>query len=498
MFELRVALKYLLPKRKSLSTALVSLMSVAVISLVVWLVLVFLSVTAGIEKNWLQKLTSLYAPLRLSPTEKYYRSYFYQIDALASLSNYSLKTLGEKAESPLSNPYSEEIDAEVPFYWAKPELKEGIFLDPVKDAVAEVEGLKKEFPGLAYQDYEISGALLKLDMEREGRIASLSQMSYLLSMPDENPHLADLLVASSPTDTYRAELKSGKNHLPEGTESPILLPKSYRDSGVLLGDKGFLAYSIPTASSLQEQRLPVRVAGFYDPGFLSLGNRCLIVPGAITRQIYASTQTFSPDGSPTNGFFLWPKNLAQVEPLKKMLQERLQRAGLSDYWTVATFEDYEFSKDLLQQFRSDRTLFTLIAAIILLVACCNIISLLILLVNDKKREIAILQSMGASFKSIAGIFALSGTLMGLLGCLFGTLLALFTLHHLSSVVSFLSAIQGRSAFNPAFFGQHLPNSLSLDALRFVLIATPILSSLAGLIPAIRASKIRPSQVLRSE
>ena len=84
MFELRIALKYLLPKRKSLSTALVSLMSVAVISLVVWLVLVFLSVTAGIEKTWLSKLTSLYAPLRISPTENYYRSYFYQIDGLAA------------------------------------------------------------------------------------------------------------------------------------------------------------------------------------------------------------------------------------------------------------------------------------------------------------------------------------------------------------------------------------------------------------------------------
>jgi lipoprotein-releasing system permease protein len=119
-------------------------------------------------------------------------------------------------------------------------------------------------------------------------------------------------------------------------------------------------------------------------------------------------------------------------------------------------------------------------------------------VNDKKREIAILQSMGASFKSIAVIFALCGTLMGLLSCLFGGLFALFTLRNLSSLVSFLSSIQGRSAFNPAFFGQSLPNSLSLDALLFVLLATPLLSLIAGLIPAIKASKIRPSQVLRSE
>ena len=61
-------------------------MSVFVISLVVWLVLVFLSITSGIEKNWLSKLTSLHAPIRISPTEEYYQSYYYNIDSISSKS----------------------------------------------------------------------------------------------------------------------------------------------------------------------------------------------------------------------------------------------------------------------------------------------------------------------------------------------------------------------------------------------------------------------------
>jgi lipoprotein-releasing system permease protein len=375
-------------------------------------------------------------------------------------------------------------------------LREGRLIDPVKTAIQELEALKKDFPELLFQDYEISGALLKLELEREGRVSTLAQMSYLFSLSEQNPHLANLLLPAE--GTYHAEIREGRIQLPEGRETAVLLPKNYRDSGVLLGDRGFLAYSIPSAASLQEQRLPIRVAGFYDPGFLSLGNRCLIVPNDITRTIYASTQTYSPDGTPTNGFFLWPKNLSQIEELQKKINTRFEQAGIADYWKVATFEEYEFSKDLLEQFRSDRTLFTLIAAIVLFVACCNIISLLVLLVNDKKREIAILQSMGASFKSIASIFAICGTVMGFLSCLFGSLLALFTLHHLHALVAFLSAIQGRTAFNPSFFGQNLPNTLSLGAFLFVLIATPLLSLIAGLIPALKASRIRPSQVLRSE
>ncbi len=496
-------------------------MSVLVISSVVWLVLVFLSVTNGIERNWHQKLTSLHAPVRLSPTERYYSSYFYQVDSIASSSHYTLKTIGEKLLAANSDPYSETADAEIPVYWPDPVRKaDGSLLDPVKTAVQELAALQKEIPGLHFQDYEIGGALLKLNVQRPGDLpASLSQMSYLISLPEESPRFRSLLLDPSPADLARLgaaaapidfdELPSqppawayfvkGKCFLPDfSDDTPVILPKTYRDAGVLIGDKGSLSYSAYTAASSQEQKIPIRVAGFYDPGLLSVGSKCLIVPNSITRAIYGSNQTFSPDGTPTNGLFVWIPDLKDAKAVKEKIAERFERAGIAPYWKAATYDEFEFSKDLLLQFQSDRTLLLLIAAIILIVACSNIISLLVLLVNDKKKEIAILQSMGASFRSIAAIFGACGIAMGLLSCLLGSVLALFTLKHLDSLVSFLSAIQGRAAFNPAFFGSSLPNQLSFEALLFVLIATPILSLAAGLIPAIKASRIRPSHVLRSE
>jgi lipoprotein-releasing system permease protein len=468
LFELKIALKYLIPKAKSLSTALISLLSVVVISLVVWLVLVFLSVTKGIEQNWLKKLTSLYAPLRLSPTEEYYQSYFYRVDSIAAASNYTLKTIGEKAMATASDPYNAEVDAEVPLYWPKPEK-----CDLVKGAMVELA----QIPGLKFQDYEIGGALLKLEIHRDGHTSQLSQMTYLLTRPEANPHLHEIILAEEALG-----------------ESDVLLPKSYRDSGVKIGDRGYLQYADVT----QEQRIPIRAAGFYDPGPLSVGAKCLLVSPHITRLLSASHQTYTPDGSPTNGIFLWPQNLNKLPALQEQIALRLEAAGIGKYWKITSYENYEFAKDLLGQLRSDRMLFTLIAAIILFVACCNIISLLVLLVNDKKREIAILQSMGASPQSVAAIFAFCGATLGLLSCAIGSLLAILTLNNLDSLISLLSTLQGHAAFHPAFFGQSLPNQLSYDALLFVLIATPLLSLLAGLIPALKATRIRPSAVLRSE
>ena len=152
----------------------------------------------------------------------------------------------------------------------------------------------------------------------------------------------------------------------------------------------------------------------------------------------------------------------------------------------------------MEQFQSDRTLFTLISIIILIVACSNIISLLVLLVNDKKKEIAVLQAMGASSFSIASIFGLCGVIMGAVSTLIGLGAAVLTLRHLDLLVHFLSSIQGHAAFHVAFFGEKLPNQLSMEALTFVLVATPLISLASGLIPAIKASRFKPSALLRTE
>ncbi len=508
MFELSIALKYLIPRKKSLSTALISVMSVVVISLVIWLVLIFLSVTAGIEKNWLQKLTSLHAPIRISPTKAYYDSYFYQIDSLTVSSGYTPKTIGEKKDALLSDPYSPSCDAEIPSYVPHPDTGlNGKLKDPVKDLYSILSELEQEIPQLKFQDYEISGALMRLSLQQSN--AFLSQMTYLLSIPTENPNFASLLIQNGEEPIHfdmapakaplYAHFVNKKLQLPEMKEVvPVILPKSYKDSGARLQDRGTLSYMTPTMTSLQEQRIPFQVVGFYDPGIMAVGNKCILIPQNVTRDIYASTQTFSPDGTPTNGVFVWLDSLSQTNSVRDKIVSALQDKNIAAYWDVATYENFEFAKDLIEQFRSDRTLLLLIATIILIVACSNIISLLVLLVNDKKKEIAILQAMGASFKSIALIFGLCGTFLGLTSCILGSALAFFTLKYLGTLVSFLSLVQGRSAFHPSFFGQNLPNEFSMTALFFVLMITPVLSLIAGLIPAIKASRIRPSAILRSE
>ncbi len=113
-FELSVACKYLIPRRRQISVSIISLISILVIALVVWLIVVFFSVTDGLEKNWVGKLTSLTAPVRITPTEAYYNSYYYLVDGISDTSGYSNRTIGEKLDAENTDPYDPEFDQEVP------------------------------------------------------------------------------------------------------------------------------------------------------------------------------------------------------------------------------------------------------------------------------------------------------------------------------------------------------------------------------------------------
>ncbi len=676
-FELTVALKYLVPRWRQLSVSIISLVSVLVISLVVWLVVLFLSVTDGIEKKWIEQLVALNAPVRMAPTDAYYHSYYYQIDDVSLDSNYASKTIGEKLLTIQSDPYDSTIDVELPFDFPAPvKSGDGSLKDIVKEGWEAISQLPQR--GVRPQEYEVSFGNLHLSLLRGGHQTFLTQVSYIASHDPENGRLKEMIIPPSAKDfnnlldtlsseeiegkpaqlqknlhnffnqvtvnklqttdegfiltpaffpnkgslsgvgivrynevqrvvipqnvqelealktrlaafgfettpveiifdheqmhlvsdkgispgielvlndsiPFQAELvpasidtadslqslefavKGVVQGIPlEGTTtydrleiaeaSPvslekisdplwlqadqlliptdqpfgdgILIAKNFQNNGVRLGDRGYLAYLSPTASSMQEQRIPIYVAGFYDPGMMPAGNKLMFVDSKVVSLLRGNMSVT--DNMLGNGINIWLSDIRQADDVKQQLIHALNSRDIGQYWEVQSFKDYDFARPVLQQLQSDKNLFTLIAVIILIVACSNIISMLILLVNDKKREIGILQSMGASPKRIAFIFGICGFVMGVLSCIIGTLAAIFTLRYLQSLVDFLSFLQGHEAFQAAFYGSKLPNELSVTSLVFVIIATMVISLLAGIVPAIKAARIRPTEILRAE
>lgn len=488
MFELSIAFKYLTPRWRQLSVSIISLISILVIALVVWLIVVFFSVTYGLERSWIGKLIALTAPIRITPTEAYYDSYYFQADAISSGSEFNYKTIGEKLASAKSDPYDPDIDEEPPQEWQKPIYNsDGTLKDLVKEAFAAITPLS----GISAKDYEVSVATLHINLQRneESVGKSLHQASFIGSYDPDNKDLAKTMLALNGADSANLSLK-------KQSSEQIYLPRSYRDTGVLAGDSGYLTYTVPTASSMQEQRIPVHVAGFYDPGIIPMGGKLVLTSPEITSALSAAQHqeqaTFS------NGINVRFADLERAPAIKNKLQAAFEASGIAPYWKIETFREYEFTRDVLQQLRSEKHLFSLLAAIIIIVACSNIISMLIILVNDKKVEIGILRSMGATSGSIALIFGTCGFFMGLAGSLAGIIAAVFTLRNLDPLIRFLSNLQGYDMFNPIFYGEKLPAELSYETIVVVMVSTGVVSLIAGLVPAIKACLMRPSAILKAE
>jgi len=502
MFEFSVACKYLIPRWRQLSVSIISMISILVISLVVWLILVFFSVTNGLEKNWVEKLVALTAPVRITPTQAYYDSYYYQIDSISEASDYTYKSLREKASSLGTDPYNSDFDEMLPSYWEQPDRDvNGHLKDLVKMAyqAAEESGMTASF-------FDTSVGNMQLVLTRNGFQSQMNQTVYLGSFDSENRDLKKTLIPISPDDFANVTMpdsshwiheSDGKMVMPQlsGSEA-VLLPKNFRDAGVLIGDRGVITYHAPTTSSLQEQHIPITVAGFYDQGVIPIGGRFVWVNPDVISMV--STAFDVSGGATSTGINVRFDDYESAPDIKQRLEQKLEEMGIASYWNVETFREYSFTRDLLQQLRSQRNLFSIISIVIIIVACSNIVSMLIILVNDKRTEIGILRSMGASSKSIASIFGFCGLIMGLLGSLMGIVLAVVTLHNIHLLIDFISYLQGHELFNAHFYGDVIPNQMSVEALTFVLIATVLTSLISGIIPAVKASLVRPAEILRSE
>ena len=247
---------------------------------------------------------------------------------------------------------------------------------------------------------------------------------------------------------------------------------------------------------MQEMRIPVFVAGFYDPGLIPNSGKVILAPKKIISTINAAISV--KDSSVGNGINVWFDSIKDADAIKAFLQQEFKKRGIERFWNIKTYKEYEYAKAFIEQLSSDKTLFTLIAIIIIMVACTNIISMLILLVNDKRKEIGILQAMGASKRSIVFIFGGCGLTIGMLSGLMGTVFAYFTLKHIGPLINLLNKMQGHPVFNPAFFGDALPTTLNFNAFLFVMIATAILSIFAALFPACKAMQLNTTEILKSE
>ena len=147
----------------------------------------------------------------------------------------------------------------------------------------------------------------------------------------------------------------------------------------------------------------------------------------------------------------------------------------------------------------EKRLMFIILTLIVAVAAFNLVSTLVMTVTDKRADIAILRTLGASPRSIMGIFIVQGAAAGIIGTGVGVAFGLLVAFNIDVIVPAIERVLG-VAFLPGsiYVISRMPSEpLASDIVPIALISL-VLAFLATLYPSWRASRVNPAEALRYE
>ncbi|MDH5204538.1 MAG: lipoprotein-releasing ABC transporter permease subunit [Hylemonella sp.] len=147
----------------------------------------------------------------------------------------------------------------------------------------------------------------------------------------------------------------------------------------------------------------------------------------------------------------------------------------------------------------EKRMMSIILTLIVAVAAFNLVSTLVMTVTDKRADIAILRTLGASPRSIMGVFVVQGALVGVIGTFSGLLLGLGVAFNIDVIVPALENLL-QASFLPKdiYLISRMPSDPQRSDIVPIAVTSLLMSFAATLYPSWRASRVNPAEALRYE
>jgi lipoprotein-releasing system permease protein len=179
----------------------------------------------------------------------------------------------------------------------------------------------------------------------------------------------------------------------------------------------------------------------------------------------------------------------QADSWRQNYQSQLPQANWRS-WTDAM-------GTLFQAMAMEKLVVGLLLSVIIAVAAFNIIASLVLMVSDKRRDIAVIRTLGASSRLVMQVFMVQGMAVASVGIVAGTILGCLLGFFIGDIVGFIEAFSGLYLFDPSvYLISALPSEVRLTDVAMVVGSASLISFLATLYPAWRAGQVLPAEALR--
>jgi lipoprotein-releasing system permease protein len=297
-------------------------------------------------------------------------------------------------------------------------------------------------------------------------------------LPEDEPRITEL-AAGLAKDGTLAQLQPGAWRIVLGAELARSLGVKVGDAVTLIAPGGQV-----TPAGVVPRLKQFTVVGVFSVGHYEYDSALALVHLDDAARLYRT------DG-PT-GVQLRLADVQQAREVGQHLAERLGPGVIVRDWTRSNAAWY----DAVQ---IEKRMMAIILTLIVAVAAFNLVSTLVMTVTDKRADIAILRTLGASPRSIMGIFVVQGATAGVFGTLAGLALGLGVALNIDVIVPAIEHLLHTTFLPPSvYLISHMPSDPQAGDIVPITLISLALAFVATLYPSWRASRVNPAEALRYE
>jgi len=299
-------------------------------------------------------------------------------------------------------------------------------------------------------------------------------------LPSEEDKVADL--GKNMQAGQLSDLHAGEFNIILGADLAYSLGVSVGEKVVLMAPQGQF-----TPTGVVPRIKQFKVVGLFQIGMYEYDAGLALIHIDDAAKLYRM-------GDKVSGLRLKINDLFDAPTMSAELGKQLLPLG-AYYITDWTQQHANFFKAIQLEKRVMFIILTLIVA----VAAFNIVSTLVMAVTDKRADIAIMRTLGASPRSIMQIFIIQGALIGIIGTFFGAILGVVIALNIDTIIPFIENLfHVQFLAKDVYYISELPSKLEWSDTITIIITSVVLSLIATLYPSYKASKINPAEALRYE